>query len=329
MESSKRSGCQAGVGKQAPSWLKKWWVALRPFALPASTMPVLFGTVLAITIGGAAFNTILFLAALLGMAILHSGANLLNDVYDFRQGIDKQVNPVSGAVVRGWISPREALTAGWLLISVGLMLGLYIFLRKGMPILYIGTVGIAIGVFYTWGPFPLKFHALGDVAVFFNFGILGALGAWAVQTGNLSWVPAVWAIPMSLLVVGILHSNNWRDIKNDTFGGIRTVASVLGDHRSEGYYIFLLIGPYVIISALIIISRFTDIMPKMPFTFLLTFFTLPMALKLVLKGKQRHRAKKPHDFMALDGVTAQLNLMFGILCTLALGLDAILATVLR
>jgi 1,4-dihydroxy-2-naphthoate octaprenyltransferase len=329
MESSKISDRRTHAEKHAPSWLNKWWVAMRPFALPASTMPVIFGTVLAVTIGGAPLKTDLFFAALFGMAILHTGANLLNDIYDFRQGIDKQVNPVSGAVVRGWITPREALASGWLFIGIGLVFGLYVFIHVGMAILWIGIVGIAIGVLYTWGPFPLKFNALGDLAVFLNFGILGALGAWAVQTGTLSWVPAVWAIPMSLLVVGILHSNNWRDIKSDSSGGIQTVASMLGDHRSEGYYMFLLIGPYVIISALIVISRFTGIMPKMPFTFLLTFFTLPMALKLILKGKQRHHPKQPHDFMALDGATAQLNLMFGILCILALGLDAILASILK
>lgn len=329
MESSIKSNRQMPVQVPVPTWLKKWWVALRPFSLPASTMPVIFGTVLAITIGGAALKAGLFLAALFGMAILHTGANLLNDVYDFRQGIDKQVNPVSGAVVRGWITAREALTAGWMFISIGMIFGFYIFIRVGMPILWIGVVGIAIGVLYTWGPFPLKFHALGDLAVFLNFGIFGALGAWAVQTGTLSWVPAVWAIPMSLLVVGILHSNNWRDIKNDSFEGIRTVASLLGDHRSEGYYIFLLIGPYVIISALIVISRLTGLMPDMPLTFLLTFFTLPMALKLAAKGKQRHQPRQPHDFMALDGATAQLNLMFGLLCTLALGLDAILTLILK
>ena len=33
--------------------LKKWLIAGRPWALPASTMPVLFGTSLAVVIGGA------------------------------------------------------------------------------------------------------------------------------------------------------------------------------------------------------------------------------------------------------------------------------------
>ncbi|NQU27005.1 MAG: prenyltransferase, partial [Candidatus Marinimicrobia bacterium] len=198
--------------EEAPSTLKKWLVAFRPFALPASTMPVIFGTVLAVTIGQASLNWQLFLLALIGMALLHTGSNLLNDVYDFKKGIDKQVNPVSGGVVRGWITAAQAKSMAALLLVIGALIGLFIVSQVGMDIFWIGLLGVIIGIFYTWGPAPLKFNALGDLAVFLNFGILGALGAWTVQTGTMSWTPAIWAVPMSLLVIAILHANNWRDI---------------------------------------------------------------------------------------------------------------------
>ena len=55
-----------------PSFFHKWRVATRPFALPASTMSVFFGTVLAVTIGNADFNLLLFLSAFFGMAFLHT-----------------------------------------------------------------------------------------------------------------------------------------------------------------------------------------------------------------------------------------------------------------
>jgi 1,4-dihydroxy-2-naphthoate octaprenyltransferase len=310
--------------ERIPSGLRKWWVAIRAFALPASTMSVIFGTVLGVTIGGAPFNLTLFLAALFGMAILHTGANLLNDVYDYKKGIDRQVNPVSGSVVRGWISLRQALFAGWLFLAIGSFIGLYIVSKVGISILYIGLIGVAIGVLYTWGPLPLKFNAMGDVAVFLNFGVLGALGAWTVQTGSASWVPVVWAVPMSLLVVGILHSNNWRDIRRDTEQGIRTMASLLGDRKSEIYYTFLLFMPFLGILIVISLSRLAHIRPQMPLTFLITMLGLPLALKLMKKGKLRHNPRHLQDFISLDGATAQLNLLFGILCTAALALDALI-----
>ena len=286
-------------------------------------MSVIFGTVLAVTIGDAEFNFIYFLAAFFGMACLHTGSNLLNDVFDFKKGIDRQVNPVSGAVVRGWIAPGEALTGGLLFLGAGTLIGLYLVSRIGLPIFWIGLIGVLIGVLYTWGPLPLKFNALGDLAVFMNFGILGSLGAWTVQTSSLSWTPAIWAVPMSLLVVGILHANNWRDISADTGGGIQTVASVLGDPKSEAYYRFLLLFPFVFILLVIILSWVAGFHPRMPLTFLIIFLILPKAFKLMKKGTRRAAPEHPLDFIALDGETAQFNLLFGVLCTLALGLDAL------
>jgi 1,4-dihydroxy-2-naphthoate polyprenyltransferase len=312
-----------------PPWLKKWMVATRPFALPASTMSVIFGTVLSITITNAPFNLLHFIAAFFGMVFLHTGSNLLNDVFDFKRGIDKTVNPVSGAVVRGWITSAQALRAGLFFLLIGAIIGLFIVSRVGKPILWIGITGVAVGGFYTWGPIPFKFNALGDLAVFLNFGVLGSLGAWTVQTGSLSWTPVLWAIPMSIFVVGILHANNWRDIQSDQAGGIKTMASVLGDSASEAYYTFLILAPFAIILLYLLLSIINRLQPEMPMTFLITFIAIPKAITLIKKGKRRKNPAMPLDFIALDGETAQLNLFFGILCTVALGLDAFLSMVLK
>jgi 1,4-dihydroxy-2-naphthoate octaprenyltransferase len=83
------------------------------------------------------------------------------------------------------------------------------------------------------------------------------------------------------ILFGILHANNWRDIQNDTGGGIRTMASLLGDRRSEGYYAFLLFAPFALILRFISVSRVVGIDPKMPVTFLVTLLALPLALKLM------------------------------------------------
>ncbi len=308
-----------------PGGLKKWLVAARPFALPASVMPVIFGAVLAAVIGKAEFHWIYFILSLVGMAILHTGGNLLNDVFDYKKGIDQQVNPVSGAVVRGWISTTQALGAGLFLLLTGSLIGLYLFTVIGSAILWIGIFGITIGIIYTWGPLPLKFNALGDLAVFFNFGVLGALGSWTVQTGQPSWTPVIWSIPMSILVTAILHSNNWRDISNDANSGIKTMASILGDQRSETYFTFLLLSPFAVILAIIAVTHIWNLDHRMPYTFLITLLAVPVATKLIGKGKRRATAENPLDFLALDGATAQFNTIFGLLCVAALGLNYLIA----
>jgi len=299
---------------------------VRPFAFPASTMPVIFGTVLAVVYGGYTFKPVLFLLAFFGMVILHSGANILSDYFDFKKGLDKIPSPVSGGVVRGIITMKEAKIASVIMFAAGAIIGLILAYITGYWLLVIGIAGLLVGIFYTTEtPLAMKYHGLGDLAVFLNFGILGSLGAYYVQASTLSWIPVIWAIPMSILVIAILHANNWRDITSDKSGHIFTVASLLGDKKSLRYYGFLIYGPFIVVLGLIFIPfLFVPELTAMPWTFLITVLALPLAFSLWRKALNRENPKNPLDFIALDGATAKLNLAFGGLCTIALILHALI-----
>jgi 1,4-dihydroxy-2-naphthoate octaprenyltransferase len=307
------------MSKKTASFLKVWFIAIRPFALPVSTMPVIFGSLLPFSITGTSFNAPLFILALFAMVFLHSGANILSDINDHKKGLDKVSTPVSGAIVRGYISEKEALIGSLAFMAAGCSLGGIIVYFVGIPILVIAGIGIAIGVFYTVGPFRLKYHALGDLAVFLDFGTLGALGAWTVQTGSMSWVPVVWAVPLSLLVIAILHSNNWRDIASDEGSNVSTVASLLGDRGSHIYYCFLLYGAHGVILLLLIITRaLKALKPEMPLTFVITLAAFPLTVKLIRTTRTRNSPDQYDQFVMLDAKTSKLNLFFDSLCIAAL-----------
>ncbi len=301
-------------------FIQKWLISIRPFSFPASTMPVVFGSVGAAAYGGYAFKPGLFLLSFLGILILHAGANILGDINDYRKGLDRVPAPGSGGVVRGIISLKEALISSTILFFIGALIGLYLTWKSGPLLLVIGGLGLLMGIFYTrGGKIALKYHALGDLAVFLNFGILGSLGSWYVQSATFSWIPVVWAVPMAMHVIAILHANNWRDIVSDTKGDIATVASLLGDNGSLRYYAFMIFGPFLIVLGLIFMPRILPgDLPAMPLPFLLTLLALPLAIKLWRKAIRRKEPIDPLDFIALDGATARLNLVFGALCTVSL-----------
>jgi len=305
----------------APSTMKKWLVAARPWSWPASSMPVVFGTALAVVAAKARFAPLPFLWALLTMMILHSAANMLSDVYDFRHGLDREATPVSGAIVRGWLTDRQVARGAAALFALGTVSGLLLAWVAGKPLLVIGGIGLAVGVFYT----ELKAYALGDLAVFLDFGLLGAAGAWVVQTGSFSWLPVVWTVPMALLVSAILHANNWRDIASDGARRVTTVAGLFGDRGSLVYYGFLVFGPFVIDAALIAVPRAAGgPFRPMPLTFLLVALALPSALRLWGRALRRAAPRRPLDFVILDGATASHNLVFGLLSTAAAILEGFL-----
>ena len=312
---------ESPVTATAPSILKKWIVAARPWSFPASTMPVVFGTALAVVIGGARFSPLLFLWAISTMVVYHAAANMLSDVYDFRHGLDRDATPVSGAIVRGWLTDKQVFRGAALLFGLATISGLLMARVAGRSLLIVGAVGLAVGVFYTL----LKAHALGDLAVFLDFGLLGAAGAWIVQTGSFSWLPVLWTVPMAMLVSAILHANNWRDAASDGERHVKTVAGLLGDKGALAYYGCLLFGPFVIDLAFIAVPRIVrGPLRPMPLTFLLVLLALPHALKLWGRAIRRASPRRPMDFIILDGATASHNLVFGLLSTAAVILEGFL-----
>jgi 1,4-dihydroxy-2-naphthoate octaprenyltransferase len=309
-----------GVIESAPSAPKRWIIAARPWALPASTMPVVFGAALAVVFGGARFSPVRFLWALATMVVLHSAANMLSDVFDFRRGLDRDITPVSGAIVRGWLTDRQVLHGSSILFALGTASGLLIALATGGSLFLVGAIGLAVGIFYSL----LKAHTMGDLAVFLDFGLLGAAGAWIVQTNGFSWLPVLWTVPMALLVSAILHANNWRDISSDAGKGVTTIAGRLGDKGSGAYYGCLIFAPFVLDLAFIIIPRLVPgPLRPMPPTFLVVWLALPSAFRLWGRAARRTSPRRPLDFIVLDGATANHNLIFGLLSTAAVILEGL------
>ncbi len=281
---------------------------MRPWSFPASVMPFLLGSVAAGTTA-APFDLPNFLLALLALLCLHGAANILSDLFDFRKGLDRQITPTSGALVRGLLTRKQMAIWGLLLAGAGSAIGGWLAFSITPAILWLGLVGILIGGGYTW----LKYHALGDVAVFANFALLGALGGWLVQTARFSWLPMRWSIPLGLLITAILHANNWRDMAGDQQCGIQTVALRIGNPAAAHYYRLLLL--LALASAALL---------GQPLTTLLILAALPQMVPL-WKTAHQHIQTGDHKLLIdLDGRTARLNLIFGLLYILGIGLGPLL-----
>jgi 1,4-dihydroxy-2-naphthoate octaprenyltransferase len=131
---------------------------------------------------------------------------------------------------------------------------------------------------------------------------------------------------MSMLVVAILHANNWRDSVSDREKRVTTVASQLGDKGALVYYGFLLFGSMAIVIGLTFVPRIiSSRLIAMPFTFLIVLLALPRTLSLWGRARRRNSPRKPMDFIILDGATASYNLIFGLLCTAAAWLHFLLS----
>lgn len=130
------------------------------------------------------------------------------------------------------------------MLLTGILLGLYLMMRTGLPLLFIGLVGVLSATLY----YKFKYVALGDLMIFICYGLAIALGTVYVMTGQLVWAVLPVSAPLGLLIVAILHANNTRDIEQDRSAGIRTLAMNQGLEGAQVTYQAFLLTAYLLVA---------------------------------------------------------------------------------
>ncbi|MBK9943563.1 MAG: 1,4-dihydroxy-2-naphthoate polyprenyltransferase [Kouleothrix sp.] len=293
-----------------PSRARAWVMAARPPTLPAAVVPVLVGTA---AVYHAGFRLLPFAAALLASVLIQIGTNFANDYFDFHKGADtaERLGPVR-VTQSGLIAPDTVRNAMVGVFGLAALIGVYLVVVGGWPILAIGLCSIAAGVLYTGGPFPLAYNGLGDLFVFVFFGLVAVCGTAYLHIGAVPTVAWFAALPVALIVTAIIVVNNLRDIDTDRAARKHTLAVLLGRRATRIEYLVLIAGAYLLLPAGVLLGQAGA-------WALLPLLTLPLALPLARtvlteQGRPLNRA--------LAG-TGRLHMLFGVLFALGLWLGAL------
>ena len=288
----------------APSRAAIWLRALRLYSVTASAVPVLFGIVLAWHLREG-LGALLAIPALLGGVLIHLGTNLMNDVGDYKKGVDHAgALGGSGVLVDRLLTSEEVSRAAWICFGLAAAIGIGLCAARGLPMLALGVLGILGGWGYTAGP-NYKYLGLGDLFVFILMGPLMVLGGALAVDGRIDVSVLYASIPIGLLVTAILHANNLRDLEADQASGLHTVAISLGRQKSLIYFRVLVYGAYAALPVLAALH-------VLPWGSLLALISLPIAHKTsaAISAAETVEARRQTPFV--EG-TAKLHLAFGVL----------------
>jgi 1,4-dihydroxy-2-naphthoate polyprenyltransferase len=286
-----------------------WLLAARPATLPAAVVPVLVGTAAALH-SGVQLQVGPFVAALVAALLIQIGTNFANDVFDFRKGADTAERLGPPRVTQsGMVPPEHVLIATFVTFGLAALIGVYLVLVGGWPILVVGVLSILAGLAYTGGPWPIGYHSLGDLFVFIFFGVVAVVGSAYLQT--LSITPlAVWAsFPVGLLVTAILIVNNLRDIDTDRQVGKKTLAVRLGRRATRMQFANFVRLAYVVPPVLWLQGLVGP-------WFWMPLLSMPLAIPLI-------RFVEQNEGRALNEAlkrTGRLHLVFGVLFAISLWL---------
>ena len=297
--------------------IKIWLEAIRLRTLPVSVSGVLIAVGLAKFNG--AFRLMPSLLCVAFAVLAQIVSNLANEYFDFKAGTDKKgrVGPRRG-VTEGDFSPATLKRAmvGTLVATCAVGLSMLAVVDPGEGyanwLLLVG-VGVMVAVMafaYSAGPYPLSYHALGEVAVMAFYGLVPVIFSYYVVAGDFHPYAVIAGIAIGLMGVNVLLVNNYRDVDDDREAGKRTSVVVAG--RTLAAFAYLLNG-------LLALSVLGVLWLRLWMEW--GWWTmLPPAIYMALHLTSWHRLKQ-RTGAALNpilGATARNMLIFPILLTLLL-----------
>lgn len=290
------------------STLKLMWQLTRPHTLTATFAPVILGTMLALNDGP--INWLLFTAMLVCGLFLQIATNLFNEYYDFKRGLDTADSVgIGGALVRHGTKPSSVLAFALILYGLSVLIGIYICMNSSWWLVVIGIIGMLIGYLYTGGPMPIAYTPFGELFAGLSMGIGFILIAYFIQTGDVSMTSFLVSVPLGILVGGINMSNNIRDIKEDTIGGRKTLAILLGREKAIQLLAISFIVSYAWIVGLVV---FGVVSPWL----LLVFISVPKPIAAIKNFKEGEGIPMKQG-LAMKS-TALTNTFFGFLLSIGL-----------
>jgi 1,4-dihydroxy-2-naphthoate octaprenyltransferase len=275
--------------------ISRWLIASRAAVLIMTFISAALAGLFALRDG--VFNLWAWLAITFGLIFAHATNNLLNDYTDFTRGVDQDnyFRTMYGpqTIAHGLLSKKQLLTYAAVtgLVAVALGVALMAGSQWDSTILLLIGLGAFFVLFYTW---PLKYIAMGEIAVLIVWGPLMIGGGYYVLSGVWDW-NVVWAsLPYVLGVTTVIFGKHIDKIEIDKSKKIYTLPVVLGEKLSRYAVLGMMILPYILVLALIVTKYFTPVM-------LIVLFAIP-TLKQVYPAFLKPKPEtKPDDFPEGEG----------------------------
>lgn len=282
--------------------------------LRVSRPPTLAATVVPMLIGGAlAWRTLHVVAwwAWLDIVcigfLMQIGANMLNEYYDYVNGLDTNESlGIGGIIVSGEVPAKTVL--GWAvgLYAAALVLGLLLVIFRDPWLLLMGFLAIGAGFLYAGGPFPISATPFGEFFVFMIMGPLEITATELAAGGRITPMAWITSIPVGFLVAAILLGNNLRDRVKDGEHGRRTIPVVLGHDRAFIVITAVVLAAYAAVLAAVLSHH-------LPATTLLVWIALPWAIMTLRKLHRQEGLKVAVPLMGRLHIVMGLLLAIGLL----------------
>ena len=271
------------------------------FFLFAGLLPYFLGQAVAINIQGK-FNWLHFWWGFAGIFFVLVAVELFNEYFDAKQGGDRIFSQQQPEI------PAWFFKLGILALGLAFIIGLYLTLQTGWPVLLFSFLGFLGAYFYVGPPIRWAYRGFGELVIALCYGPFMLLGSYYIQIQRIDFVPFFVSVIGGLSVFCLAILNEIPDYYQDMLVGKRNLVVRLGKQRA----ILLLKLGLTSVFTLLILGVVLKIIPVLA---IVAVVTLPWILKSIKSAEKNYDNPKAFRFAVNSVVVTH------IVITLSLGVS--------
>ncbi|MFL2100812.1 1,4-dihydroxy-2-naphthoate polyprenyltransferase [Desemzia sp. FAM 23989] len=206
-------------------------------------------------------NTLLFFLA---MVVFDMATTAINNTMDYVKAKNMDYKDQENILGKAGLSMKQVTYLIVAMVTFSAVIGLLLVYRTNLLLLVIGAICFAVGILYTFGPFPISRMPLGEVmsgltmgfgiffiAVFINVPstfITALTIEWPnfALTGSIQNVAAIFlaSLPLVFTIANIMLSNNICDYETDITNHRYTLTFYIGKPIAVRLYRWLYYGAF-------------------------------------------------------------------------------------
>lgn len=301
---------------------RQFMKASRASIIVVMLIPVALGA-LGAWVWNGVFHVGLFILTLIGSAMAHLFSNMINDLWDYKNGADtvvgEEVDAItshSGFLTNGTWSLRVYTVVTWSLFGIALLSGIILSIYSGWWAFILGLLGGMIAYFYVAPPLRLGYRGKGysEVAILLSFGVLPVMGAYYVQTSHMDIRALLLSLPIGLLTTLILFNHHFLHWRLDAQAGKKTLIVVWGESKALRFSRMLLL----LAAISLVVCMLGGALPYYAIIALVTFIPL---YRVYGRLKEQNRSQA---YLPLMGNSLKTTIRFGTVLIVIMMIEGLL-----
>ncbi|HDZ69127.1 MAG TPA: prenyltransferase [Phycisphaerales bacterium] len=228
-----------------------------------------------------------------GISLVLVAVELFNEYFDAKEGGDRIFSQEKPDI------PNYFFTLGIAALGLAFIVGVYLALQTGWPVLLFSFLGFLGAYFYVGPPLKWAYRGMGELVIALSYGPVMVLGSYYIQTERIGFVPFFVSLVCGLSMFCLAVLNEIPDYYQDMLVGKRNLVVRLGKQKAIVLLKLCLAGLFILLTLGVVLKT-------IPLLAIAAVVTVPWILKSITSIEKNYDNPKAFLFAVNTVVIAHI-----------------------